>query len=898
MDAPFLLSVGSPWEAKDFPTDLVVLDEHREAVNRVVGFLTRRNARSVVVSGESGVGKSTLIHLVCQELKKDGWFILQAGSSDLLAGQRYIGDLEQQVKTLAQNMMERKKNLWVIPNFHELEHAGKHQYSHVSILDMLLPHLEKGKLKILGETEPRHYEKVVQSKPSLPVSIETVRLEPKSQEETLQMAATWIESQGDKPSWAKAGPELLEEAALLSKQYLGNKQEPGNLFDFLKLTRKYNLAATPQGKEPEAIESRHLISSLSSLTGLPASILDDAQRLDLHGLRDHFRTRVMGQEEAVNILIERIAMIKAGLTDPTRPSGVFLFVGPTGTGKTEIAKTLASFLFGTEERMLRLDMSEFQTADSISRIIGSSSQAHDSEALVDKVRKNPFSVVLLDEFEKAHPSIWDLFLQVFDDGRLSDPKGGTADFRHTIIILTSNLGAAVEARTSIGFNSDTPQFSTTNVDRALEGTFRPEFINRIDRVVNFKPLSRATVRKILKAELRKVLQRRGFRQRRWAVEWEDSAYEFLMERGFSATMGARPMKRAIEQYLLAPLAVAIVDHQFPEGDQFLFVRQSGDRLKVDFVDPDEPGKRWQDRQQEEEAQLEKAGELSLRRIAFEAQGELAEREVLTERFDAILDQVESVEWAERKEDILDLMSEPEFWNREERHGLLGEVEFRDRFEASLDTAASLLERLADQDGKTRLNFPTDIIQRLAGRLLLMEQSLESFDPSVSQYAFIKVWTEPESSAGETVGDSHLFLERIVNMYQSWGRKRKMRLDILHASIEDEGSESVLAVSGFAAFHILLNERGIHVWEEPENDRGAQFSRLRVKVDVVSQPVQPMNEKSPLEYAQDAFRKRESEPLKIVRRYRAKPSPLVRDSVKGWRSGLLNRILGGDWDLVE
>lgn len=358
------------------------------------------------------------------------------------------------------------------------------------------------------------------------------------------------------------------------------------------------------------------------------------------------------------------------------------------------------------------------------------------------------------------------------------------------------------------------------------------------------------------------------------------------------------MKRAIEQYLLAPLAVAIVDHQFPEGDQFLFVRQSGERLKVDFVDPDEPNKRWQDRQQEEEAQLEKAGELSIRRIAFEAQGELAEREVLQERFDQLVDRVESLEWVDRKEDILEQMSEPDFWNREERYGMLGEVEFRDRFESSLDTAASLMERLADQDGKTRLTFPTEIIQRLAGRLWLMEQSLESFDPSVSQDAFIRVWTEPENSAAESVGDSHLFLERIVNMYQSWGRKRKMKLEVLHASIEDQGSESLIAVSGFAAFHILLNERGIHVWEEPENDRGAQFSRLRVKIDVVSQPIQPMNDRSPLQCAQAAFQKREVEALKIVRRYRAKPSPLVRDSVRGWRSGLLNRVLGGDWDLVD
>ena len=193
--------------------------------------------------------------------------------------------------------------------------------------------------------------------------------------------------------------------------------------------------------------------------------------------------RIFGQVEAVECLVERVAMIKAGVTDPSRPAGVFLFAGPTGTGKTEIAKTLAEWMFGSPERMIRLDMSELQTPESLDRLLGSL-QARHADALVDRIRRQPFSVILLDEFEKAHPNVWDVFLQVFDDGRLTDRKGATADFRHAIIILTSNLGGAIPSGVSLGFGSERQGFDALSVLQVVEATFRKEFINRLDRVID------------------------------------------------------------------------------------------------------------------------------------------------------------------------------------------------------------------------------------------------------------------------------------------------------------------------------------------------------------------------------------------------------------------------------
>src|SRR5262245_29542785 len=236
--------------------------------------------------------------------------------------------------------------------------------------------------------------------------------------------------------------------------------------------------------------------------------------------------------------------------------------------------------------MTRLDMSEFQTADSTTKILGDRGFSEHSDSLIERIRKQPFSVILLDEFEKAHANCWDLFLQMFDDGRLTDANGRVADFRHTFIILTSNLGATEHRGLSLGFVPGSMAYSEEQVLQAVARTFRPEFINRLDKVIVFKPLSRELMREILHKELRHVMERRGLKNREWAVEWEPTAIEFLLDRGFSPTMGARPLKRAIDQYLLAPLAATLVEHRFPKGDQFLFVRSNGKAIEVEFVDPD------------------------------------------------------------------------------------------------------------------------------------------------------------------------------------------------------------------------------------------------------------------------------------------------------------------------
>jgi ATP-dependent Clp protease ATP-binding subunit ClpC len=274
--------------------------------------------------------------------------------------------------------------------------------------------------------------------------------------------------------------------------------------------------------------------------------------------------------------------------------------------------------------------------------------------------------VLLDEFEKAHPRIWDLFLQVFDAGRLTDTMGQVANFRHCLIIMTSNLGATSHQTAAFGFASAPDVFTSEQVIRAISKTYRPEFQNRLDKIIVFKPLTRDLMRIILDKELKEVLDRRGLKERAWAVEWEASALEFLLEKGFSPEMGARPLKRAIDQYVMAPLAETIVEHRFPQGEQFVFFRSDGRCIRADFVDPDAEPALAVATQPEEGS----ASSPSLASMILTASATRAETEALTAELKHVEQSLASADWDELKRRLSTEMSVDSFWKKSERYQTL------------------------------------------------------------------------------------------------------------------------------------------------------------------------------------------------------------------------------------
>ncbi len=861
----FFSSIGRIWETAEGLPALTSVAGREAVAAAVADGLRKPTAQSVLLVGEHGVGKSAVIREALRPFLDEGWFVFEAGPADVLADQKYIGELEGRVRELVERALG-KPVVWVMPAFEGALWAGQHTRSPRGLLDVLLPHVEAGRLVIVGELEPRAYDLLVQQRPRVRSAFETLRLEPLSREEAIAVAGDWRDRVG-----ADVDAATIGDAQDLAQHYLAGVAAPAGVLRLLKATLA---RAAREGRENESMRTEHVLETLSEATGLPLHVVDPQAPLDLDDVRRFFSSRVLGQPEAVDCLVDRIALIKASLTDPTRPLGVFLFVGPTGTGKTEIAKALAEFLFGSPDRLVRLDMSEFQTERSLERLLADSTSDAEAATLISSVRSNPFSVVLLDEFEKAHRNIWNVFLQLFDDGRLTDRQGRTADFRRCVVILTSNLGAAVGTGRRLGFASDGgPSFRPAAVERELSRVFRPELLNRIDRVVVFRPFDREQMRELLERELATVLERRGFRARPWAVEWDDAAIEFLVEKGFSPEFGARPLKRAVERYLLAPLATAIVSRSFPEGEQFLLITARDERIEVTFVDPDSD--------EPVPATPSSPAQLRLESLVLEPGGSSEASAFLqaeTERLRAIID---GETWRGRKERDLEAMQDESFWDSPERFTVLARVEYVDRVQAAFRTAEKLAARLSrlsrNGHGPAR-----NLVELLAERLYLLDRACDGTDPSDPADAFVEVRA---SGVDQVEGD---FAVQLCQMYESWGRRRGMRVRRLWA----DGGQ-LLAVFGIGAYQILAPENGLHVFESPHDERSFDRSAVRVAV-APCRPVAPDTDLA--ELARLALAELPPSAT-IVRRYRTKPSPLVRDSVRDWRTGRLDRVLAGEFDVI-
>lgn len=872
IDRAFLTTFGRFWEGKEY-NSVVEPAEWSELLSAAEAASLEAPARPLLASGEHRVGKTSFLRLLAKRLKRRGWTVFEASGADLMAGQQWFGQLEGRIQRAVEELAVSKRVIWYIPDIMQIALSGTHQGQAASILDQVLPAVTAGRLVIWTEASPAGTSRLMRLRSSLRSVFEVIRLEPQTPEETEELARSLL------PSWAAEGkvtidPACVDTAITSARQYLTAANLPGPVLDLLKLS--VLRVAKERGNE---VGPQEIVLTLAQLTGLPASILDSSERVDLEGIRGYFRRRVIGQDEAVAAIVDRIAMLKAGLNDPGKPIGVFLFAGPTGTGKTELAKTAAEFLFGSADRLVRLDMSEFQTPESTFKILGGSDNPQmETESLVSRVRKQPFSVVLLDEFEKAHANVWDLFLQVFDDGRLTDSTGHVGDFRHCLIILTTNLGATAHRGSGLGFAPSGDAYTGEHVLRAIGQTFRPEFQNRLDKVIVFRPLTRDLMRGILDKELARVLERRGLKDREWAVEWEASAQEFLLERGFSPEMGARPLKRAIEQYVIAPLAATIVEKRFPEGDQFLFIRSDGRSIQAEFVDPEgEAPASWGDG-------FEQPPQLPTMVLAPE--GSERELQVLAAEFEAITQALASANWDSLKQRLSERMAAPAFWSEADRHEVLARLALMDRVQAAARTAESLRGRL-DKGARRSGKSSRELVARLALQLHVLKEGVRDvFETAPIEIALLVEAALERQGEREAI---RAWCGQLAGMYRAWAGKRHMQLSELAGAVP--GDQQLLLISGFGAHRLMAKEAGLHVLEREEGG-GRAAARVRLAV-VPLGDLPPDKLKRALAEALD----RGPRPHTIVRRYRVGPSPLVRDMLRSWRSGRLDAVLGGDFDLI-
>ena len=421
--------------------------------------------------------------------------------------------------------------------------------------------------------------------------------------------------------------------------------------------------------------------------------------------------------------------------------------------------------------------------------------------------------------------------------------------------------------------------------RTIGQTFRPEFINRLDKIIVFQPLSRELMRGILHKELERVLERRGLKERNWAVEWEASAIEFLLDRGFSPEMGARPLKRAIDQHLLAPLAATMVEHRFPEGDQFLFVRSNGKAIEVEFVDPDaEPA---QSAAIEADADADAEGGPSLARIMVRQSGTAPEGAALAAHWREISGEMASESWNAAGERLSAALADPAIWSRDDRHKILSRLETMDRLREAARTAERLLQRYGAAS-RAPGRASRELASRIALQLHNLRQGLDDLKVDAPIDALLRV--EPAMDAGGESGTLPDWCARLTEMYRLWAAKRHMRLDELAPG---DGKGPILHVTGFGAQRVLEAEAGLHVLEDPA-ERNAR--RLVARVVVASGPEREPAKGKELEVAASLLAAAPGG-SNIVRRYRAGASPVVRDTASGWRTGKLDAVLGGDFDLM-
>ncbi len=871
-----LNEVGRYWADLHGAEALAEPPRWREALKLAEATIDQHPPRSLLISGEPLVGKTSFLRLLARRLVADDWTVFEASGADLQANQVYIGELEGRIRKVIEELANGRRIIWYIPDILQMAMSGRHQGQSATMLDQIIPAIASGRLIVWCETSANGMARLVQLKPSLRALFETVTLETLSAEETLALTHEVLAEIADGAGIRFDGgcAQVVLDSAT---QFLGTGGLPGSALLVLKL------AAVRAAKDPGAVISPHdILETLSQFSGLPVSILDTKGQLDLKSVRDFFTARVIGQDEAVGAVVERIAMLKAGLNDPDKPIGVFLFAGPTGTGKTELAKATSEFLFGSIERMIRLDMSEFQTFDSLSKIIGqSTASALETDSLISRVRKQPFSVILLDEFEKSHPNIWDLFLQAFDEGRLADAMGQAADLRHCLIILTSNLGATAHRTLGLGFAPQADEFTKEQVLRAISQTYRPEFQNRLDKVIVFRPLTRELMRSILKKELAALLERRGLKDRAWAIEWESSALEFLLEKGFSPEMGARPLKRAIDQYLVAPLAAIIVEKRFPEGEQFLFVRSDGHGIQAEFVDPDADAVNAG-----LTAALGPPSRSELASVILTPQGTHEEFQRLEADYDDIDRTLLSPEWGALKDKLGADMAAADFWSRPDRFGTLARFALMDRVKLAHETAGTLKGRLT-RSAQSPRGYSAELSGRLALQLRLVKEGIrDAFDDSPIELALT---IEPVFDGAAEQAPALAWCRRLTAMYRAWAGKRRMQFNDISAR---DNEAPTIVIGGFGAWRTLAPEAGLHVFEQSEGAVGRMTARLRLApVPLGDVPV--AKERVLILKTLAAVPKTNV----VVRRYREEP-PLVRDGSGNWRTGRLDLVLGGDFDLLQ
>lgn len=570
-----------------------------QEIERTIQIIGRRTKNNPVLVGEPGVGKTAIAEGLAQRIvQKDIPELLQDKqviSLDmglLVAGTRFRGEFEERLKGIINEVQEAGNIILVIDEIHTLVGAGAMEGG-MDAANLLKPALARGELQCIGTTTLDEYRKHIEQDAALERRFQPIMVDEPSLEETIEILQG-VRSSYEQHHRVNISEMALEAAAQLSERYISDRYLPDKAIDLIdeagsrkhlkdSLEKKAAAAEAEEASDEEEaqdaaasiVDEEEIAQTISSWTGVPLNKLTKPESELLLHLEDTLHERLIGQHEAVSAVSRAIRRARVGMKDPNRPIASFIFSGPTGVGKTELTKALASYMFGSEEAMTRLDMSEYMEPHTTSKLVGSPPGYvgyGEGGQLTEAIRRQPYSVVLLDEVEKAHPDVFNTLLQILEDGRLTDAKGRVVDFKNTLLIMTSNIGSKAIEKGGGGLGFEFSEEAESQYNRVharvmeeIKGYFRPEFINRLDEIIVFRQLNKEEVTSIADILLREISERLQ-QEREITLEVTEQFKERIVEEGYSSTYGARPLRRAIMRLLEDSLAEAILHNQVNAGD--------------------------------------------------------------------------------------------------------------------------------------------------------------------------------------------------------------------------------------------------------------------------------------------------------------------------------------------
>lgn len=755
-----------------------------------------RAGHCVLLVGPSGVGKSAIIRGLATEFAtSSGPDIIELSTTSMLSGTKYLGEWQSKVTQIVKKAKQTSSILYVLDVWN-LPFAGRTSNAETNVLDALRPHLQAGDVVLLAEVtvEVLRQMERISSFVSLFHRFDVRPLDEADVDQCIANAAT------------RAGLDLPEPTrrglVALTRRFLPARPQPGPSLDVIAHLRD-------AWQSDEAPTREDIEGFFARMVGLPDFIVSHSVTRSAATIRAWFEDRIVGQREAIEAIVEVIALFKAGMQDPDRPMGTLLFVGPTGVGKTEVARALATYLFGNASRLLRFDLSEFKDFHAFELLLGNPRDPSRPARLIDPVRAQPFQIVLFDELEKAHANVWDILLPLLDEGRLTPPGGNPVDFRNTIVIATSNVGA-LQADKAVGFGAGDTGARRQRIRRALEQAFRPEFLNRFQHTVVFHPLDRDHARQIAKQEIRRIVGRQGIADRNLVVEVDDSALDLLVDQGFDQRYGARALKRVLQRRLALKLAMALMERAVPPGSLLKVVRDRETRLKVKIIDTEHS---------HDETRATTRGP---KRRSATSPAELKEAAaILAQRIEEIAGHVDEEGLAAQRVELEKRRRHRDFWRDQGAAAeALAELDRNSRVLRRIDRlrtrSSDLTHRLDDVDTDRSLRAAADHAASLGDAVDVAHRELVVFGPSGLWDALVHV--DPVGGELSTHGR-----DTLVEAYQGWAKHSKMTCTWLHEPRDGTGP-AVFTVEGRYATGLLAGERGLHRFRR-DGDTG--LVRIRI-----------------------------------------------------------------------